>query len=130
LKFDPGRPPPKILVVEDDDFAGGLIGRMLAPALVSRARDGIEGLHLFGAGRFDLVITDLIMPRRDGLSTIADIRRLDSSVPIIAMSGGGSIGAKGDLLKLARTMGADATLPKPFERDALMAVVLGCLAGR
>lgn len=112
-----------ILLIEDDPFWASLITKMLTPAAVLVARNGVEGLEMFGRKRFELVITDLVMPEKDGLATIVDIRKLDASLPVIAISGGGNIGAQGDLLKIAMQVGATTTLAKPFGRDALMTKV-------
>ena len=76
---------------------------------------------------FDLVITDLIMPEKEGLETIADIRRACSDMPIIAISGGGRLGPN-DYLETARFIGADATLAKPFARTELINTVDALLA--
>ena len=117
-----------ILLIEDDEFTAGLLMKLLAPAGVRHARNGSEGLEEFQSGQFDLVITDLVMPQMDGLATIVGIRKLDRSVPIIAMTSGGSLGAKGDLLILAKKLGANATLMKPVDRERLMEKVRECLS--
>ncbi len=62
---------------------------------------------------FDLILTDIVMPEREGLELIRDIRRLNLRIPIIAISGGGR-NRPDDYLKLARALGADATIAKPF----------------
>ena len=77
---------------------------------------------------FDLVITDLIMPEKEGLETIADIRKSCADLPIIAISGGGRVGPM-DYLETARFIGADATLAKPFGRQELITTVAELLAG-
>jgi DNA-binding response OmpR family regulator len=119
-----------ILLIEDEDFTADLIARLLAPAEVRRARNGSQGLALFQNEPFDLIITYLVMPTMDGLSTIAAIRKLDRAVPILAMSSSGSLATKGDLLALAMRVGANATLMKPFDREPLMDKVRECLAAR
>ena len=115
-----------ILLIEDDAFFAVMTAKMLAPATVRIARNGKEGMEYFDRERFDMVITDLVMPEKDGLSTIIDIRKQDTAVPIIAISGGGNIGTQGDLLRLAQTLGATATLAKPFGREQLLAKVRAC----
>jgi CheY-like chemotaxis protein len=62
------------------------------------------------------------MPEKEGLETIGELRRLYPDVPIVAMSGGGRNSAA-DYLKIARQLGAAATLPKPFSVDKLMALI-------
>ena len=86
---------------------------------VTVAENGKEAVHHVLNQFFDLVITDLIMPEKEGLETIADIRRQTSEMPIIAISGGGRVGPN-DYLETARFIGANATLAKPFARKELM----------
>ncbi len=76
---------------------------------------------------FDLVITDLIMPEKEGLETIADIRKLCGDLPIIAISGGGRVGPT-NYLETARFIGANTTLAKPFGRRELIKTVSELLA--
>jgi DNA-binding response OmpR family regulator len=119
----------KILLIEDDPFFAILTTKMLAPATVRLARHGVEGLELLEHERFDLVITDLVMPQKDGIATIIEFRKRDRSTPILAMSGGGNLGTQGDLLRLAMRIGATAALEKPFGREELLAKVRLCLTG-
>ena len=114
----------KILVIDDDAAILEVVNEILKRegyevASVTNAR---EALEKFQDGRFDLVITDLFMPDKEGLETILDLRRKDREVRIIAMSGGGSIGAN-DSLSMARKFGAKQTLTKPFSRSELLAAV-------
>lgn len=85
-------------------------------------------MRLYLRSRAHLVITDIIMPDREGIGTILDLKRLDPQVRIIAMSGGGVV-AKEDHLGTAVSMGVRATLAKPFDRDELLATVARALAG-
>jgi DNA-binding NtrC family response regulator len=118
----------KILLIEDDPFFAILTTKMLAPATVRLARHGIEGLAILEQERFDLVITDLVMPEKDGIATIIEFRKRDQTTPVLAMSGGGNLGTQGDLLRLAMRIGATAALEKPFGREQLIAKVRECLA--
>ena len=120
----------KILLIEDDPFFAVLTAKMLAPAIVRIARNGIEGLEYLQRERFDLVITDIVMPEKDGISTIIDLRKTDATIPVLAISGGGNIGTQGDLLRMAKQLGATETLAKPFGREELMAKVRLCLPAR
>lgn len=75
----------------------------------------------------ELVITDMLMPGRDGVETILALRQRHPGLRLIAMSGGGN---RGNLdLGMARKLGVAATLPKPFEPQELVARVAGILAG-
>jgi DNA-binding response OmpR family regulator len=70
----------------------------------------------------DLLITDIFMPGTDGLEAIVAFRSRWPTLPIVAISGGGSI-ARGDYLDVAKEIGADAMLRKPFEPEQLLGVV-------
>lgn len=116
------------LLIDDDRFFAKLTAAMLAPADVVIAKDGTEGIAFMKERRFDLLITDLLMPEKDGIETILEIRRADATLPILAISGGGRYGARGDLLRMAQRLGANATLQKPFSKEVLLAAVEQCLA--
>ena len=66
----------------------------------------------------DLVITDLLMPGKEGMEIILEVKRCFPAIKIIAISGGGYIG-KTDHLKMAKICGATCTLDKPFGPDEL-----------
>ena len=89
---------------------------------VAQARNGNEALALREKSAFELVITDLIMPDKEGLETIRELIRKDPSTKIIAISGGGRFDAS-DYLALAKQFGAAYTLAKPFTSAALREVV-------
>lgn len=76
------------------------------------AKDGSEGVACFRAEQFDLVITDLIMPKKEGIETITDLRRECPGLPIIAISG--DLKNSSLYLNLAKQIGATRTLLKPF----------------
>lgn len=113
-----------ILVIDDDASVREVVSEMLRLAghEVTMAENGREAMPKLSSTRFDLVITDLIMPEKEGIETISEIRRLDSDVPIVAISGGGRLGP-GDYLETARYIGADATLAKPFTRQELLTTI-------
>ena len=118
-----------ILVVDDEQMLRRTLRALLERAghTVVEAEDGDEGFALFRSQSFDLVLTDIIMPNREGVETIGEMRRHAPDLPIIAMSGGGSRG--GELfLELAQKLGATATLAKPIRQAELIAAVDACLA--
>ena len=120
----------QILLVEDEELARVSIRDLLEEAgySVSEAGDGKQGLAACGSARYDLVITDVLMPHVDGVELIRALKDGHLDLPILAISGGGSV--PGDLcLALAGNLGAAATLAKPFSRDALLAAVSSCLDG-
>jgi len=105
----------RALVVDDDEG----IREMLALILKRRglevvlASDGREGVKTFSEQNFDLVVTDLIMPDKEGIEMILEIRAMKRPVRIIAISGGGRVDQSMHL-HLARSVGADRVLSKPF----------------
>jgi DNA-binding response OmpR family regulator len=113
-----------ILVIDDDAQVLNLVSEMLRLEghEVDVAENGLLAMQMMDHQRFDLVITDLLMPEKEGLETIVDIRRNDRCMPIVAISGGGRIGPQ-DYLDTARCMGASATLAKPFGRQELLSTV-------
>ena len=117
-----------ILVIDDDSQVLQVLSEMLRLEghEVTMAENGREGMTCFDKDEFDLVITDIIMPDREGLETIADLRQRSKSLPIIAISGGGRSGSM-DYLETARYLGADTTLSKPFGRDELLRAVNAAL---
>jgi DNA-binding NtrC family response regulator len=70
-----------------------------------------------------VVLTDIIMPEQDGIGVIMALRRERPGVKIIAMSGGGRIG-KSDLLMIAKQLGANSVIQKPFDASELLATIL------
>jgi DNA-binding response OmpR family regulator len=117
-----------ILVIDDDKLMCLALAKILISAgyNVVQAADGEEGLKLYRSQDFDLVITDLIMPDKEGIQIIRELRKENSQIRIIAMSAGGRGGAT-DYLKWARLMGAKQCLSKPIKRDDLLAAVQAVL---
>ena len=113
-----------ILIIDDDETIRTLLRAILEREgyLVLDAPDGNNGLKQFEESPTDLVITDLIMPGKEGIETIRDLRRKFQDVKIIAVSGGGRIGPD-CYLKMAKGVGALRTLSKPFDRKVLLKAV-------
>ncbi len=114
----------KILVIDDNAAARSAIEMILTSYGygVTCAADGEQGVRLFLGLRPDLVITDVIMPVKEGFETILALRREQPELKIIAMSGGGRV-AGTDFLSIARGFGADHVIAKPFDADELIAMV-------
>jgi len=90
------------------------------------ASDGVRGLRMFRSEQPDLVITDIIMPEKEGIETIREIRGDCPDAKIIAISGGGRIGNM-DFLKVAEKVGASEIIAKPFDPTGLGNIVSRCL---
>ncbi|MBW2107038.1 MAG: PAS domain S-box protein [Deltaproteobacteria bacterium] len=121
----------RILIVDDDGHFRSMLRQTLERAGYDpvEARDGEEGIGLFREHPFDLVITDIIMPGKEGLETIMELRKDYPDAKIIAMSGGGRL-TSDDHLALAKASGAQAVLAKPFSKNQLLKVVGNLLCER
>jgi len=118
----------RILIIDDEELVRFTLRQMLERAghEVHEARDGEEGLAQYREQRPDLVITDIIMPEKEGIETILELRRDGQDVKLIAISGGGRIGNLG-VLETAKKLGADEAMAKPIERNQLLAMVQACI---
>lgn len=117
-----------ILVIDDKDLVRYTLRRQLEEAghSVFEAANGALGLREQERVKAEIIITDIVMPEKEGIETILEIRRAWPSVKVIAISGGGRV-QNLDLLKLAGEVGACCTLSKPVELDVLLSAVDGCL---
>ena len=120
----------KILVIEDEDSFRNVLVKMLTKAgyEVRQAGDGNQALSVCAEFLPDLVLTDIIMPDKEGLETIQDLMSCTPGIKIVAMSGGGKFGPD-SYLPLAEKLGAKATLQKPFMREELLETISSVLAG-
>jgi DNA-binding response OmpR family regulator len=114
----------KILLIDDDYSVRYTLARILRGNgyEVVTAADGEQGMKVFRGAVPDLVITDIIMPNREGIETIRLMRRERAGAKIIAISGGGLIGSL-DVLEIAQKLGADEVIHKPFDAAELLSRV-------
>ena len=114
----------RILLVDDDQSFRPMLAETLSRLghHVVTATNGDEALELFREDAIDLVITDLIMPEREGLDVIRTLRRRSPNVKIIAMSGGGRASPV-TYLEIAKRLGAATVLAKPFSTQQLKAAI-------
>jgi CheY-like chemotaxis protein len=114
----------RILIIEDDnevrEFLESLLERAGYETLA--AGNGKEGVELFSSTAVDLVITDIIMPEKDGIETIMDMKRGRPDLKVIAISGGGRAEPE-NYLHSARLLGADRTIKKPFTNEDILGAV-------
>ncbi len=113
-----------VLVADDEDAVRSVIVGALRRAGydVAEARNGREAVEHFKAASADIVLMDLLMPIKDGIEALMEIRRVAPTAKIIAMSGGGRIAAS-DYLVWAQAIGVNRTLEKPFSLTDLIAVI-------
>jgi DNA-binding NtrC family response regulator len=111
----------RILVIDDEPTALDLLRRILEMHgyEVVMAANGQEGLEVFRNSPCDLVITDMVMPIKDGLQTILDLRAQSPKLPVIAISGGGTI-SKERYLAVAGYLERVITIAKPFGIEAII----------
>ena len=98
-------------------------------ALTLAAVNGLDGIDALIRSRFDVVITDIVMPEQEGIETIQRIRELDGEIPIIAISGAFD-GDDFNALDDARLIGADLAVEKPFDVRTLLDAVAQALGKR
>ena len=117
---------PRVLIVDDSD------SRFLIASILARdgydtavCAEGDEALKLQAGSPFDVLITDIFMPQKDGLETIRAFRKGFPQTRIIAMSGG--LVNRVEYLQLSLELGADRVLKKPFDRAELNAALMEVL---
>lgn len=123
--MDSSHPPKSVLVVDDEPDIALTIRAILERFghHVTCVLDGELALKRIAANSYDVIITDIIMPDVDGARLIREARRLGSQARIVAISGGGSFMASGDVLTMAQKLGAAAIVQKPFTPPQLMSAV-------
>jgi len=114
----------RILLVDDNARLRATARKILLQAghEVVEAGDGVEALKHYRAAPADLVITDVYMPDADGIETTIRFTQEFPGTPLVVMSGGGFVDRE-SILEIAKRLGAAGTLPKPFSREQLLAVV-------
>ncbi len=113
-----------ILVIDDEPSVLDVLRKILQfeGYEVITAANGEEGLALFRQFPCDLVITDMVMPVKDGLQTILDLRKEKPDIPVVAMSGGGTI-SKERYLVIAGYLDRVITISKPFSVESITEAV-------
>jgi DNA-binding response OmpR family regulator len=114
----------RILIIDDEAMIRDLLVNILEREGYETvtASGGKDGIKIHQENPADLIITDLLMPEKDGLETIMELRRDFKDVKIIAMSGGGKIDPE-TYLQIAKTMGAIEIITKPFDLRELLKTI-------
>ncbi len=114
---------PVLLLIDDEKAFRGVLRQVLSKAGydVVEAANGTEGIQRFNEKPADMIITDIIMPEKEGIETIIELKKAHPDVKFIAMSGGGWYGTDIDF-DMAKKLGA-RTLDKPFALQELLDVV-------
>ena len=113
--------PCSVLVIDDESALREILSQVLTDAghRVVGAENGKEASKALATSAFDVVLTDVIMPEKDGMQVISEVRKKFPEVRIIAMSGGGHV-SRDQYLKIAKGLGAHAILEKPFANQKLL----------
>jgi DNA-binding NtrC family response regulator len=122
--------PLSILVADDEEAIRELLELWLKAAGHTATSVGsvTEAWAAMKERKFDLVITDILMPGGDGLDLIAGLKREQPAARILAISGGGHYVEGDDCLRMARGLGAHAVVMKPFSWEQLRAGITQALA--
>lgn len=121
----------RILVIDDEAPVRSVIRSALMAAghLVIEAKNGLEGMRLLESNATDLLITDIVMPEKEGIETILAAKKRWPDLCVLAISGGGRT-RNLDFLAMAKELGADRILPKPFRPADLVELVADMLRKR
>lgn len=113
-----------IIVIDDEEMVRATFRDLLEDMGydVTEAADGGQGLKALEAHPAEVVITDLLMPNKEGIETILELRREKPNVKIIAVSGGGST-RQSNFLDMAKKLGADRVFSKPVDLNELAEAV-------
>jgi YesN/AraC family two-component response regulator len=114
----------KILIVDDEEIILFGIKAIIEKHnfKVDVASNGIQGIALLSQQAYDILITDIIMPEKDGIELIRYTKKLFPNIRIIAISGGGRITDE-DHLKKAKELGCDFVIEKPFSSQELIKAI-------
>ena len=114
----------KILIIDDEPYILLMLKKMIEKIgyEVELASNGREGIDIFRNNRVDMVITDIIMPDKEGLEIILEMKQAQPELKIIAISGGGRISPE-SYLECAKHFGAEKVFQKPFRQAELISAV-------
>ena len=114
----------RILLIDDEDQVRATLKEIMEKKgyEVAEAADGSEGMKLYREKHADLVVTDMIMPNKEGMETIMELRAEFPEAKIIAISGGGWVSPE-PYLEVAQGIGAIRAFTKPFDIEEFLAAI-------
>lgn len=120
-----------VLVVDDDPLMREIVGEMLETAgyACRKAVDGVDAIARLVEAAADLVVLDVLMPNKEGIETLREIRERWPATRVIMISAGARVMPAGSLLKAASALGADATAAKPLTAATFLPIVGAVMAG-
>jgi CheY-like chemotaxis protein len=122
----------RVLLADDDPLLREIAGEYLRGVgfSVTLAEDGEQALEEASAWRFDLIVTDMVMPNLDGIELIKALKKVAPATPVIAISAGIG-GANAELiLRAAKAVGAESVLVKPLVRATFLKAVAEAISAR
>lgn len=113
-----------ILVVEDDIFVSDMLSQVLVRAnhTVKTAKDGEDAVNVLKTFEPDVLVTDILMPKKSGTTLISEVKAQHPNMEIIAISGGGRADPIG-YLDLSEELGAAISFAKPVDNDAILMTI-------
>lgn len=113
-----------ILLVEDDDLVRDMLDQVLQRAShkVITASDGDQAAEILKTEHPDIMVTDIIMPKKSGITLISEVKNKHPNMEIIAISGGGRLDPTG-YLDLSESLGASVSFEKPIDKSALLMAI-------
>jgi DNA-binding NtrC family response regulator len=120
-----------ILLVEDDDLVRDMLAQTLERAghTVINSNNGEEAAEILKTNKPDVMITDIIMPKKSGITLISEVQNKQPQMEIIAISGGGRLDPTG-YLDLSESLGAAVSFEKPIDNVALLMAIDLLLQGK
>ena len=120
-----------ILLVEDDDLVRDMLDQVLQRAShkVITAADGDQAAEILKTVHPDIMVTDIIMPKKSGITLISEVKNKHPNMEIIAISGGGRLDPTG-YLDLSESLGASVSFEKPIDKAALLMAIDLLLQGK
>lgn len=114
----------KILLVEDDNLVRDMLTQVLQRANheVICATNGEEATEYLKNNTPDIMVTDIIMPKKSGITLISEVKNRHPNLEIIAISGGGRLDPTG-YLDLSESLGASVSFEKPIDNTALLMAI-------
>lgn len=121
----------KILLVEDDELVRDMLAQVLKKAghEVESADNGEQATELLQNIEPDIMVTDIIMPKKSGITLISEVKNKHPKMEIIAISGGGRLDPTG-YLDLSESLGAAVSFEKPVDKAALLMAIDLLLQGK
>ena len=120
---------PKILVVDDEAPVREMVTAMIESVgyEVIEAENGLEAYDICKKIPVDLIVTDIVMPDKNGIDLIMTLKKEYPDLPVVAISGGGGITGRFDYLEIAKLVGAQNILKKPFSMGEIRSLIANAL---